>query len=344
MNIVHLIYAFTTGGAETMLIDIANEQVKTQNVSIVIINNIYDNELLSRLDSRIRVYKIDRRPGSKNPIPPLKLNVVLYKIKPDVIHSHSIKGIDVLFPYFRNRTGLTIHDTRIEIHNIDKYKTLYAISVSVQKDIEKRYAITPILVYNGIHTDRIKQKNIGESPNVFNLIQISRLEHYKKGQDLLLKALDIIVNKYGTKNIRLDFIGEGSSKSYLQELTRNLNLDANIRFLGLKDRAYIYDNLHQYDLLIQPSIYEGFGLTVTEAMAAGVPVLVSDIDGPMEIIRHGEYGYHFPSGDINALADSIINIMDNPDNAKTEAAYRYVLSHFSIKATAANYIEEYKKL
>ena len=65
-----------------------------------------------------------------------------------------------------------------------------------------------------------------------------------------------------------------------------------------------------YDLLVQPSRYEGFGLTVVEGMAAGVPVLVSDIEGPMEVIDKGRHGFAFRSEDFHDCGDRMMEIME----------------------------------
>ncbi len=80
-------------------------------------------------------------------------------------------------------------------------------------------------------------------------------------------------------------------------------------------------------------------------MAAKVPVLVSDIDGPMEIIENGKYGYFFPSNDSNELAEQIFKIYNNYDtqemNKKIEMAYEYAKKNFDITETAKNYITNY---
>lgn len=56
MKIVHCIFSFNTGGAETMLIDIVNEQIKTQEVTVVIVNHIYHKELIAQLDKKYDSY------------------------------------------------------------------------------------------------------------------------------------------------------------------------------------------------------------------------------------------------------------------------------------------------
>ena len=89
MKIVHCILSFNTGGAETMLIDIANDQVKTSDVSIIILNNSYSNELISKLSPSIKVIRINRPLKSRSIIPIIKLNWTLFRLHPDIIHIHN---------------------------------------------------------------------------------------------------------------------------------------------------------------------------------------------------------------------------------------------------------------
>lgn len=128
--------------------------------------------------------------------------------------------------------------------------------------------------------------------------------HEKKGQHILIKAVNKLI-KQGYNQIRLDIIGDGDSHKYLKTLVKELDITEYVRFLGSKNQSYIYEHLCDYDLFVQPSIYEGFGLTVTEAMAAKVPVLVSENQGPIEIIDYGRLGYSFKNQDIDDCAAKI---------------------------------------
>jgi len=201
-----------------------------------------------------------------------------------------------------------------------------------------------ILVYNGICTKLVQQKtnfNIGKS---FKIIIVSRLRHEKKGQHIAIEALKSLKKK-GITNIKLDLIGEGPSELYLKKLVEENGLNNDINFIGLKDKNYIYNHLKDYELLIQPSFYEGFGLTVLEGMVAKVPVLVSNIDGPMEIIDYGEYGYSFEVGNAENLADQIKNIQLNYTQQefkkKVQDAYQIVKLDFDISKTASEYLRLY---
>ena len=135
---------------------------------------------------------------------------------------------------------------------------------------------------------------------------------------------------------------------YLTELADKLGLTNYVTFLGLCDREYIYSHLKDYDLLVQPSLYEGFGLTIVEALAAGIEVLVSDIDGPLEIIDKIGYGYKFKSEDSVDCALKIYEIYSKPNIAeaqeRSEQQRQACKNFFDIEITAKKYLDEYRKL
>lgn len=347
MKVVHLIFSFNIGGAETMLVDIINHQVKSSQVFLVIINDQYDHDLLDTIDDSVIIKKIDRKKGGKSILPLLKLNKYLWNISPDAIHCHNHNNINLLIPQYRKICFCTIHDIGINKKNFHKYKMLFAISKVVKKDIADRSVANVSLVYNGVKTVEIKSKeHFSLTGGKFGMVVVSRLKHEKKGQDVLLQAISIL-NQKGISNIQLDLIGSGQSESYLKSLSVELGIDNSVRFLGSKNRSFIYDNLRNYDLLVQPSIYEGFGLTVIEAMAAKTPILVSNIDGPMELIKNGEYGFYFETKNPSALANAIIELIAKSKNGELEdkvhSAFDYVSENFQISDTSRKYLEFYQK-
>lgn len=346
MKITHLIFAFntTSGGAETMLVDIVNYQVEQAEVNIILINKTINNPLVNKIDKRVKVYFINRNEGSKNPYPIIKLNRLLIKLKSDILHCHNHNISPLLLPIFRKIAVLTLHCMNIPTIYLHKYHKLYAISKAVRNDIWDRAQIDSVVIYNGILTSTIKVKKDYRLSHIFKIICIGRLEHQIKGQHLAIEMLKQL-NKNGITNIKLDIIGSGSSELFLKDLTDNLGLTDQVNFLGLRDRNYIYTHLKYYDLLIQPSLVEGFGLTVVEAMVAKLPVLVSNIDGPMEIIENGKYGYFFENNNVNNLTKEIKEIIKdyNSDISqnKIEQAYMHVCKCFSLRKTAQNYLDNY---
>lgn len=98
MKILHAIYSFNTGGSETLLVDIINQQCKTESVSLLIVNDKFNQSLLETVDKRAGVFLIGRKEGNKLQLftSSGKINAVLRKIRPDVIHCHDSN----LFPFF----------------------------------------------------------------------------------------------------------------------------------------------------------------------------------------------------------------------------------------------------
>lgn len=346
MKIAHIIWALGVGGSESMLVDIVNEQSKTEDVHLIIVNNVIAENLLENVSGRVKCHFVSRPPGSRNLFYILKFNLILLKLNPDVVHCHNedLSKIAYFKKIIKPETCLTVHNTNVFPGNFKKFDKVFAISDTVKVDIFNNSGVTAKTIFNGIKTGNIKMKQ-NYSFKIFKIVQLGRLYKKQKGQDILLQALSVLINKYSIKDISVDFIGEGKSKKDLLEMAERLDINDYCNFAGSQDRADIYHSLKNYNLLVQPSLYEGFGLTVAEGMAAKVPVLVSDIEGPMEIIRNGELGYYFKSEDSQACADKIFEIMRDYESEeffyKINNGSKYVEQKFSIKNTAKEYIKNY---
>jgi len=346
MKIAHLIWSLGFGGIEAMIIDLVNEQVKQHDVHLIIINRKINQNEFQKINNKVKTYLVGRKVGSPNPFKFIRVNWLLHKIDADVVHCHIENLINVIPFYKKSRICLTVHDVRKQRKYLRKYDKLFAISNTVKNDIYTHAGLRSTLIYNGMNLSLIKRKN-DYNFKKFKILQISRLDHEKKGQDVLLRAFSILIYNKNISNIQLDFIGDGKSLAYLKEIATELKIDEQVRFLGFKNRDYIFNHLKDYNLLVQPSNYEGFGMTVIEGITAGLPVLVSNIEGPMEIIQNGRYGYHFRVNDASHCAEMICQIMENIKSEKFQNQekqnYDYIIKTFDIEKTAKNYIDNYFK-
>ena len=347
MRVAHLIWSFKAGGSETMLVDIANEQALSNEVKIIIGNADIDDILLQSFSERVRLELIGRPPGSHNPWYIFKVVRALKTFKPDIVHSHQESFIKIL-RFVSVSKVLTVHDTNQKLESVRNYDALYSISEAVRHDImSKQPDARSTVIFNGICSSTVKPKtSYGQRP--FRVVQLGRLDHRIKGQDILLRALQDVVRSVGCEEIALDFIGEGPSKEYLTTLAEELGVAGQCRFLGGQPRKKIYEQLHTYDLLVQPSRYEGFGLTVVEAMVARIPVLVSDMEGPMEIIANGKHGYYFAAENHVDCGQKIAAIIKDSqkDNfsEKLIAHAEYAKKQFDIANTAQQYLDAYTRV
>lgn len=342
MKILHVIYSLDIGGVEALLVDIINNQIKNNDVSLIIVNNIYDESLLETISKDVNVVKLNRKEGSLNVLKIIYMNILIYHIHPDVIHCHNCSLWKIIFAA-KSKKFLTVHAKDVSFSDTKMYKKIFAISETVKKEIlNNTKEVCVELVENGINTDLIVKKN-KFSDSIINIVQVSRLDHVVKGQDIILETLSILLNKFKMK-VTLSFIGTGPSLEYLKEIVSERKMQDNVIFLGVKNRKWIYNHLCDFDLLVQPSRIEGFGLTVVEAMAAKVPVLVSNVDGPYEIIDYGNVGYFFKSESAQDCASAIYHIANNYQDAilKTNAASERALELYSIERTSRKYLDYYK--
>lgn len=346
-KIMHMIFSLTTGGSENLLLDLVNRQSEFAEVHLVIVNKHYSPALLEQIDKNVKVHLINRRQGSKNLLKIYKVNKLIARIRPAVIHCHNHDLINLIFRH-RSKTLLTVHALTEDIADMKKYAGIVAISDAVKEDIESRsqQTIHVDVVYNAIDFDKVEVKSVFTIEGKVRIVQVGRLMHSVKGQDILIDAIRLLVKERGIENIHVDIIGDGDSKTFLQKQIKSNGLDKFVDILAAKDRRWLYPNLKNYHMLIQPSRMEGFGLTVIEGMAAKLPVIVSNIHGPKEIVCDGKYGELFESENAIDLANKIEKLISeyeqNKIALKVEEAYSHARHSYSMDKMIRDYSEVYQ--
>jgi glycosyltransferase involved in cell wall biosynthesis len=146
-----------------------------------------------------------------------------------------------------------------------------------------------------------------------------RLDEPGKGFRYFLESAALLLGK----GMRVDFClaGDGPSRGSLEALARRLGLGERFKFLG--ERLDIPDIFAVADVVVVPSVSEGFGLTVVEAMAARKPVVASRVGGIPEIVEDGMNGILVPPGDSHALAAGIRRLLEDRALAETLARQGY---------------------
>ena len=348
MTIVHVLFSFGVGGAENLVVDLLNHQVAAARVCLLVINRRYSPALLARIDPRVEVTCLDREEGNKWNLGPLLRGWrYLRARRPDVLHCHDHDLMKLLWPW-RATAVLTVHNVGVPTTYLRRYRRVFAISEAVQQDLKARGYAAAELVHNGIDFGAFTKKTDYAAPMAgVRLIQVSRLLHAQKGQDVALRALHELVQDPAHARTTLTLVGEGPSLGYLQQLVRELALEAHVVFAGAQDRAWVMANLCTFDVLIQPSLFEGFGLTVLEGLAAGLPVVATATDGPAEILAGLPAGFLFAPSDSAGLVQQLrhaVALYGRGEAANAVAASaRAVKGRFSIQTTAANYLRLYPR-
>jgi glycosyltransferase involved in cell wall biosynthesis len=143
------------------------------------------------------------------------------------------------------------------------------------------------------------------------LILLPGILEFRKGGRVLLEALHIL----GRANLHVAFLGDGPAKDLLRDIAFTLHLDTQVHFLGHAEDPEIADWYLAADLIVLPSFREALPYVLLEAMVLGKPVLATPAGGVAELVENGVNGLLVPVGDVQALADGICRLVDDPDYA-----------------------------
>jgi glycosyltransferase involved in cell wall biosynthesis len=156
------------------------------------------------------------------------------------------------------------------------------------------------VVYNGIDVETfrtalpIRERQAGKT--VLTMVAAFRDQ---KDQDTLLRALALLPEQYSVW-----LVGDGKRRTLCEQLARELGVSQRVVFWGIRDD--VERILKASDIVVMSSHYEGFGLSVVEGMAAGRPVIASDVDGLREVV--GGAGLLFAAGNEGELAEVILRL------------------------------------
>ena len=209
------------------------------------------------------------------------------------------------------------------------------------------------LVYNGVEPDKFEVNlspfdkeelrryyKIGEEGLVVG--GVSRLTKMK-GYQLLIEAAPYILEKH--PKTKFVIVGYGHYEKKLRKLAVKLGVEDKVYFTGKVEDVGVA--LEMIDIFVLPVIWsEGFGLAVLEAMAAGKPVLASNLGGVYALIKENVNGWLLPPGDVDALAKAICKLMDEPELIKIfgRNSYKIAREEFSMERMADGIIEVYKQV
>ena len=181
-------------------------------------------------------------------------------------------------------------------------------------------------LFNGIERDYTFRRKFAMD-NEKIILFIGRLV-YEKGVQHLISAMPKILENY--HDVKLVIAGKGGMLDELKAQVEAMGLGQKVYFTGYLNAKQVSKMYKCADISVFPSTYEPFGIVALEAMLAGVPTVVSDVGGLNEIVEHGVDGMKSYAGNPNSLADSILELLFNPQlcesiskKAKTKVKNEY---------------------
>jgi len=328
-NVLHLINNLNVSGATTLLLDTA-AQLKPCNGEFVVCSLEPDNPMAPALAAA----------GARVVMPGRKLGLasgtrwacqVIRETRPSIIHTHLLPATQVGLAASRlmrtpalttvhftfdglRTTALLRQVTRVSLRFYDR---IIAISDAVKQSILDHCHVPAdrvAVIRNGIDFARTRsgaqdhrnrtRRDLGVLEGQLLIGTVVRLDQVKS-YDTLIRAVAMIRDAAARSPAppRLVLVGDGAERKRLEQLVAKLNLAHIVTFAGTQENPSRF--LAAFDVFVLPSLAEGLGLSIIEAMGAGLPVIGSAAGGVPEVITHGSSGLLFEPGDAHELADCL---------------------------------------
>ncbi len=337
MNIVILLQNFSVGGIQRLIVDEANELFRRgYEVRIVYFEAVTGETLVADLRvPKERIVRIEY-PRMRDLSGFRTLTRFLRETKPDIVFTHH---------WFANTVGRLagwIARARVIPFEHSDYSSHYSCKQQLFDRMLQAFSRRIVAVSDAVRSSLIRRGICADKvvviPNGIDLTRFSSINKKNHKGFAVLFAGRLVADKCVSDIVRaiarvrgthLFIAGSGPEEQALRALADELDVTDRVSFLGMRS---ITDVLACVDCLVLPSRREGFGLTAIEALATGVPAIVSTTANAAGAVNDGVNGYVVPVGDVGALSAAINRMASNPaEHARLATSARHCLERFSIQ-------------
>lgn len=371
-HVAHVVHRFAVGGMENGVVNLVNRLDPARyRHTIIALTDITDFRLRIT-GSNVELFAMNKRPG-KDPRAYLRLMRCLRRTRPHIVHTRNIGTLDTVFASRLAGVPVRVHGEHgWDMHDLNgrsrKYRFLRRLCapfvqrfVAVSADLAEwlhdstgiaRDRITHIV--NGVDCERFQplpegkargSEEFGVPPGAIVVGTVGRLEAVK-GQEQLLRAWPLVEQQATAagRQVRLLLVGDGSRRTALESLARELGISGSVIFAGM--RTDIPQLLRMMDVFVLPSLNEGISNTILEAMATGLPVVATRVGGNPELIDAQSTGYLVDAGDSERLAQAIATLVldDARRSRMSQAARRRTVERFSLEVMVQRYDDLYREV
>ncbi len=347
-KILFILPSLKLGGLERVQVTIANALAnRGHDVTVMIFNPVFT--IQNELSDKVRfIYRPPKKHlGQKIPyIRHVWYDIGLWETRASArtLYDYYVgkEKYDVEIAFFRGRSVKIISGSRnsnakklawvhsdfskckgitANFHDLEEVKKAYAVfdkivcvSKQAEREFQKKIGITETTtIYNPVSVDALRQKAAlpcDFNKKRFTVVSVGHL--YKvKGYDRLIEACAAL-HRQG-KSLDLVIVGEGEEYEGLKALAERLDFP-NLTLTGKLENPYPYMRIA--DLYVCSSHYEGYNLTVAEALVLGKPVLSTMCAGPCEILDNGKYGM-LVENNTQSIRDGIARLLDDPQELES---------------------------
>ena len=363
-KILHVVLSMTVGGAERLVYDMVRHPNFADNRPIICCLDSL-GELGGELQNQgFKVYCKQRHAGLDwQVIPWLRRIIVAEQV--DIVHAHQYTPLFYAVPAAllasRKKVVYTEHGRFYPDRKSWKrtlFKPLLARGVSHLVAISKatagamaEYDNLPLdrikIIHNGIDSSRMrptfdkaaKRQELGLDNSSRILVTAARLNTIKN-IPMMLRGFKLVVERI--PDLYLLIAGQGEEEANLQALAKELAIDGRVKFIGLRfDLAEIYQLA---EIFLLTSFSEGISITLLEAMAGGIPAVVTDVGGNPEVVIDGQTGFLVPLGNDALFAERILTLLSSRKTAELMAtqSLQRVKEAFSVEGMLQAYQQLYR--
>lgn len=369
--VVHVIHQLAIGGLENGLVNLINQLPRDRFRHAVVCIEDFSDFRYRIQDPDVAVYSLHR-----SKIGTMRLRWRLFWflrwLRPDIVHSRNLSGLDALLPARLNGIATLHSEHGFDVNNLDGksrkpallrrlHMPLVSHYVTVSKQLRALYVeefgmapgkVTQIC--NGVDTTRFTPLQARRDDllpiafrgnNSFVIGTVGRVEPIKDQVSLLHAMADLVRRCLGWRvRVHLVLVGDGPLLVKLKNVAIGLGIGDRVWFTGARND--VGDLLQSMNLFVLPSLNEGISNTLLEAMATGLPVLATAVGGNVELLEAGVTGDTFEPGDIHKLAELMARYVASPALcfAHGAAARQRVVCRFSLQTMVAAYQKIYLTL
>ncbi|HOX27705.1 MAG TPA: glycosyltransferase family 4 protein, partial [bacterium] len=378
VKVLHIITRLDRGGSAMVMDDIVTGIDKNKFETHLLCGsfNGFSDKEADALKNSCASFRIEpslkRDPGFSDVKALFKLYGIIRKGGFDIVHTHTSKAGfigriaaraarvpvvihsthgHVFYGYFGSlKTKLFILLEKIGAHFCDAVLCLTELEIRdhLKLGIGRRRLFE--VVHSGVDIKKFAspasppsevRAGLGIKPDATVIGTVARLDPVK-GVKHLIDAFGIISSS--RNDTILMIVGDGEERDALEALAADKGLSHRVLFLGFRED--VPDLLHSMDIYVQPSLNEGYGKSIVEAMSAGLPIVASDVGGIPFLISNGTNGLLVPAGNSSALSDALEKIIFSEDMRKniSRNARESVSDIFSVENMIKKIEETYTRL
>lgn len=371
--IAHVLFRLGTGGLENGVVNLINALPDEKYRHAVICMTDFTDFRNRIKKDVVQVYCLNKKPGKDYAVY-FRLWKLLRKIKPDILHTRNLSALEAQLSGFLAGVKHRVHGEHgRDIDDVDGTNARYVFLrrlfrlliqryIPMSKDLEK-WLVNQIKVpqkkitqiYNGVDISRFKIRSDKpydllppdfRLPDLMLMGTVGRLDPVKDQITLVQAFIHLVKAHPDVRNkVRLVLVGDGILLPKLRQLSQEAGVDDLIWFAG--ERSDVADIMQTLDLFVLPSINEGISNTILEAMAAGLPVIATDVGGNPELVINNQTGYLVAKQDPAAMAEAFKHYLDNRDLlvfCHGKAGRARCESTFSLNRMITDYMAVYDQL